>query len=788
MKFQTRMAAGNITMLLMFVVVFVYVFVVLNNFRKMEAAQAKTVELIQLSGDLKGLMHEIEASVRNFMLTGKKEYLTPYYKMQKKYDSQTGNAVQIAQLINIDASQLSSAHELMQKWYKQEAEPSILDRQRFDMSPQDRIKAAGAGNALKVEQVLDPKILREFQRLFYKMTGMANLVLEMDGKAVKEQSFKEFSKFCFGLVRATKKGAAWCKENDIKGGKVAMQTGKPYVYTCNAGLVDFSVPIIVDGVQIGSWAGGQVLTKEPDPEHFKKIAAELGIDEAEMLEAVRRIPVLKPERVESAAQFLQLLANSQSEVGNTNHMWSKITQRLDSGVGQKILSNAEEKLASFVDALKQIRKADQLTMASSLQNLKVLLWAGLIVFVALSATILYLTSKIIRTQIGGDPKAIAQLASRIATGDESLTFDDAEKANGIYLAIIKMHQQLKEIFAKMHAERVKAEERAEAANKAEEEANNARVEAEKAKSAGMFQAAHQLESIVEIITAASEQLSAQIEQSSRGADDQSHHVSETATSMEEMNATVLEVAKNASNSASTADTSRDKAEEGASIVGQVVEGIEQVQHNSREIKNDMGSLGRQAEGIGQILNVISDIADQTNLLALNAAIEAARAGEAGRGFAVVADEVRKLAEKTMTATKEVGEAIRGIQDGTRQNIDNVERSVKHIEEVTTLATRSGESLREIVSLAEKTTDQVRSIAAASEQQSAASEEINRSLGVVNRISTETAEAMKQSSQAVTELANQAQILKGLIAEMKSEGGNASLPGASGEGAAMLPAA
>ena len=111
-------------------------------------------------------------------------------------------------------------------------------------------------------------------------------------------------------------------------------------------------------------------------------------------------------------------------------------------------------------------------------------------------------------------------------------------------------------------------------------------------------------------------------------------------------------------------------------------------------------LGKQAQGIGQILNVISDIADQTNLLALNAAIEAARAGEAGRGFAVVADEVRKLAEKTMTATGEVGEAIRNIQVGTQKNMSNVEQSVQAVVSATALADKSGNALVDIVNLVE----------------------------------------------------------------------------------------
>ena len=312
-----------------------------------------------------------------------------------------------------------------------------------------------------------------------------------------------------------------------------------------------------------------------------------------------------------------------------------------------------------------------------------------------------------------------------------------------------------------------ASEQTEKALLAMKEADVARQKAESAKAEGMLQAAHQLEGVVEIVSSASEQLSAQIEQSSRGADEQSGRARETATAMEEMNATVLEVARNAQQAADVSHQARQQAQEGSKIVTDAVKSIEAVHAQSIAIKEDMDVLGKQAEGIGQIMGVIADIADQTNLLALNAAIEAARAGDAGRGFAVVADEVRKLAEKTMIATQEVGQAITGIQEGTRKNIHNVEQAGVSIEEAAKLSVQSGESLKQILEFVHMVNDQVQSIATASEQQSAASEEINHSVEQVATISVETAQAMEQASSAVAELAQQSQALQRLIVEMKN---------------------
>ncbi|WP_172640041.1 methyl-accepting chemotaxis protein [Desulfovibrio sp. X2] len=261
-------------------------------------------------------------------------------------------------------------------------------------------------------------------------------------------------------------------------------------------------------------------------------------------------------------------------------------------------------------------------------------------------------------------------------------------------------------------------------------------------------------------------LESHIATTASSAESQQTRITETAAAIGQMTSTILEVASSASGASKTSENTRGKAIEGSEMVARIVEGIKEVRQQSEELRRDMASLGEQAEGIGKVLDVISDIADQTNLLALNAAIEAARAGDAGRGFAVVADEVRKLAEKTMHATREVAEAIHSIQEGTQRNIVGAGRVAGTVEQATEMADLSGASLREILALADNASDQVRAIAAASEEQSAASEEISRSIDEVNVIAGETSQAMREATRAMRELAEQSRILRGLIDEME----------------------
>ncbi len=383
--------------------------------------------------------------------------------------------------------------------------------------------------------------------------------------------------------------------------------------------------------------------------------------------------------------------------------------------------------------------------------------------VVLAAALAMLIVRNTLRQLGKDPGELRSLAVEVAGG--KLDIDREPEAVGVYAEILVMVERLRKNIENAHKESERAQEESRRAQEAMRQADESSREAQ-ARRDGMLKAAVRLEEVAGIVSAASTELASQIELSEQGAAEQAARVTETATAMEEMNSTVLEVARNAGAASEVSSSTRERAEQGAQAVQELVSGIRDVQGASLALRTDMGKLAENAQAISRIMAVISDIADQTNLLALNAAIEAARAGEAGRGFAVVADEVRKLAEKTMASTTDVGNAIKAIQSSAAKSMEQVDLTANNIGKVTELAIHSGEALHEIVSMVDNTADQVRGIAAASEQQSASSEEINRSIAEVNSIAGETAAAMREAAQAVSDLAHQASVLSGLIDDMK----------------------
>ncbi len=272
-----------------------------------------------------------------------------------------------------------------------------------------------------------------------------------------------------------------------------------------------------------------------------------------------------------------------------------------------------------------------------------------------------------------------------------------------------------------------------------------------AQNQAVTEAAQKAEAVVHSLLECSDRLTGRISNAEDGAAQQRERVGSTQQAMGDMSEAIHGVAESAEVAGGGAENARAKAGEGEGVVREVVTSVDDVRTQALALKDNMGELGRQAESIGQIMNVITDIADQTNLLALNAAIEAARAGDARRGFAVVADEVRKLAEKTMSATKEVGAAIGSIQQGTRTNVRQVDQAARSIERANELAGRSGTALSEIVGMVNDTAQRVRGIATAVELQAKASEQVNAAVDEISEIAMQTSAGMDEAARDVEEL-------------------------------------
>ena len=315
----------------------------------------------------------------------------------------------------------------------------------------------------------------------------------------------------------------------------------------------------------------------------------------------------------------------------------------------------------------------------------------------------------------------------------------------------------------------------------------AKEEERKAQAERMLSVGSDVNQLAQRVASAAEELSASADEQARGAQKQKGQTDTVAAAMEEMTATVLEVARNATATSEAANGARDSATEGVDMVHRAVKAIHSVSDSAEQLSSEVAQLNSQAGEIGRIIAVINDIADQTNLLALNAAIEAARAGEAGRGFAVVADEVRKLAEKTMTATKEVEQAIKTIQKRSRLAMASMDRTGTQVNESTDLSNKAGEALQTIMTAIEDMVGRVDQIASAAEEQSTAAEEINRSIEDIAQVSAEADEGAGQTAAATRDLAELAQELLTVSEEFSDKKTDSSkLRASAGEMRGVLP--
>lgn len=269
---------------------------------------------------------------------------------------------------------------------------------------------------------------------------------------------------------------------------------------------------------------------------------------------------------------------------------------------------------------------------------------------------------------------------------------------------------------------------------------------------------------VEATASASNEISSSSEEMAAGAQEQSSQTAEVVSAVDQMTKTIMETTRHASEASEAAKSAGIIAKEGGVVVEETIIGMNQVAEVVKRSAQTVHALGKSSDHIGQIVQVIDDIADQTNLLALNAAIEAARAGEQGRGFAVVADEVRKLAERTTKATKEIANMIKEIQKDTIHAVDSMRQGTTEVERGKLLAQKAGEALIQIIAGSQEVVNKVSQVAVASEEQASAAEQISKNIEGIHNVTQETAQGIQQIAHASEDLSNLTVQLQGMIAK------------------------
>ncbi|WP_394246213.1 CHASE3 domain-containing protein [Vibrio profundi] len=673
-----------------------------------------THKVIQQAMKIEAAAVDMETGMRGYLLAGKDEFLAPYVNGQASFSTHTSK---LKQTVSDNPAQVQRLNEIeanISEWITNVTEPAIQLRREI-------------GNAKTMDDIADLVAEARGKVYFDTFRDQIALFIERERLLLEQRQTENSVNFSNSIILLEKIRA----KGSISQGELSTMSGFMDELELASDWVNHTYQVIgtaqnilASAVDMETGMRGYLLAGrkeflapyEQGKQHFSDLINDQKNTVSDNAAQVELLNDMKRTIEEWQSNVVQHNIALRTDIGDAKTM-NDMAALIGEARGKVYFDKFRGQIKTFIEIENQLMSQRQQAAQHAAQNTNITILVGLAIAIFLGVTI----SWMVLNSIVKPVKQVAHGLSTLADGNLTHTIsvetsDELGKmANSYNQAVLKTQTALKQVL--MTTDEV----------------------ASGAKS----------------ITDANELMAQDLFQ-------QSEQVAQISDSIEQIAISIQEVAQKSSDATSSAQSAGESANAGGAVVKNTITGMTSINDAVSASSTSVSELGKRGAKIGEIIGVINDIAEQTNLLALNAAIEAARAGEAGRGFAVVADEVRALADRTTSATQEITLSIEAIQSDTKMAVDKMDAGVSHVQEGLALAQKAGTSLDDIVQSAHDVAVMIDSIAAASEEQSLASNEVSQHVDSVSGVSKKANEQAKLAAASAKELDEKAAELKVLV--------------------------